>query len=141
MWWLYFDAIAESGSRAIANANNAARQARRTYTYIHILLVAGVILSAVADEFVLAHAGAPAGGAAIAILGGAALFCLGIALFKWSITHVMPTSPWLAIGALAAMMPFAARLPQLSLLLAANGVLIALAGWDAHARRHCPPAG
>ncbi len=140
MWWLYFDATAESGSRAIAKAHNAGAQARRTYTYIHILLVAGVILTAVADEFVLAHPGAMADGAAVAILGGAALFALGIALFKWSITHVMPTSPWVAIGVLAAMGPFASHVPQLALLAAANAVLIALAIWDARSRRRCPAA-
>ena len=81
-----------------------------TYTYLHLFLVAGVILAAVGDEFVLAHASDIAGGKTLAaVLGGAGLFLLGIALFKWSITGRMPVSPYLAIIALLLMIPLHGR--------------------------------
>ena len=55
MWWIYFSIGAERGSRLIATAADPGRLARLAYTYIHLLIVAGIIVAAVADEFVLAH--------------------------------------------------------------------------------------
>lgn len=145
MWWLYFDATAEAGAAVIAHARDPGRLARLSYTYLHLFLVAGVILSAVGDEFVLAHAGDIASGKTlVAVLGGAALFLLGIALFKWSITGRMPVSPYVAIIALLLMIPLQGRVPQLVVMLATVVVLVSLAGWDAweaKVRRRCPPAG
>jgi len=118
---------------------------RLGYPYLHLFLVAGVILSAVGDEFVLAHAGDIASGKTlVAVLGGAALFLLGIALFKWSITGRMPVSPYVAIFALLLMIPLQGRVPQLAVMLATVVVLVSLAGWDAweaKVRRRCPPVG
>ena len=56
MWWLYFDTTAEVGTKRIAASHDPGRIARLAYTYIHLLLVAGIIVCAVADEFVLGHA-------------------------------------------------------------------------------------
>ena len=55
MWWLHFDTSAEAGSETISRSSDPGRLARLSYTYIHLFIVAGVIVSAVADEFVLAH--------------------------------------------------------------------------------------
>lgn len=143
MWWLYFDATAEAGAEVIAHARDPGRLARLTYTYLHLFLVAGVILTAVGDEFVLAHASDIAGGKTLAaVLGGAGLFLLGIALFKWSITGRMPVSPYLAIIALLLMIPLQGRVSQLAVLLASGAVLVSLAIWDAWKatlRRRCSP--
>jgi len=140
MWWLYFDATAETGSAVIAQARDAGRRARLTYTYLHLFLVAGVILGAVADEFVLAHAGEIVGLKTMtAVVGSAVLFLLGIALFKWSITGVMPVSPFLAIMAVLLLSLSLGRIPQLAVMAATTAILLALAGWEGHARRRCPP--
>src|SRR4029434_8964532 len=55
MWWIYFDTGAERGSRRIAQSDDPGRQGRLAYTYLHLLVIAGVIVSAVADELVLVH--------------------------------------------------------------------------------------
>ena len=58
MWWLYFHKGAEAGSELISNSREPGRLARLAYTYLHLPIVAGIILSAVADDVVLQH---PAG--------------------------------------------------------------------------------
>src|SRR5262245_59058299 len=55
MWWIYFNIGAERGSEQIAHSDDPGRLGRLAYTYIHLLLVAGIIVSAAADELVLAH--------------------------------------------------------------------------------------
>lgn len=83
MWWLYFAIGAEQGHHSIKHSKQAGRQARVAYTYMHILIVAGIIVCAVADELVLAHPDHADNPAMVAILGGPALYLLGTALFKW----------------------------------------------------------
>ena len=83
MWWLYFAIGAEQGHHSIKHSEQAGRQARVAYTYMHILIVAGIIVCAVADELVLAHPDHADNPALVAILGGPALYLLGTALFKW----------------------------------------------------------
>ncbi|MFK9667745.1 low temperature requirement protein A, partial [Escherichia coli] len=82
----YFDTIAERGAHTMSHSADPGRLARLAYTYIHVVLVAGIIIGAVADEFVLAHPVChPHAGAALAVLGSAGLYLLGNLLFKWAI--------------------------------------------------------
>jgi low temperature requirement protein LtrA len=83
MWWLYFDHGLEQGHHRIVHSETPGRHARNNYTYLHIPIVAGVIVGAVGDELVLSHPhhGSPA--AMAAIIGGPLLFLCGMALFKW----------------------------------------------------------
>ena len=55
MWWLYFNYAAAIAQRRLELAENRTLLARDAYTYLHVVIVAGVIVSAVGDELVLAH--------------------------------------------------------------------------------------
>ena len=55
MWWIYFHRGAEAGSELIAKSTESGRLARSAYTYLHLPIVAGIVLTAVADEVVLTH--------------------------------------------------------------------------------------
>ena len=59
MWWIYFHKGAEAGSEQISRSSEPGRLARLAYTYLHMPIVAGIIVSAVADELVLKHPGRP----------------------------------------------------------------------------------
>ncbi len=83
MWWIYFHAGAEHGSRRIATSDDPGRTARIAYTYLHIPLVAGIIVSAAGNELMLLHPEAAHAAEAAVVLGGPALFLLGVASFKW----------------------------------------------------------
>lgn len=83
MWWIYFDLGAERGSRAIRHAADPGRTARLAYTYLHLPIVAGIVVSAVGDELSLSHPHAPVElPALIVLIGGPMLYLLGNALFK-----------------------------------------------------------
>jgi low temperature requirement protein LtrA len=55
LWWLYFNLVAAIAERRLARAENRTLLARDAYTYLHVLIVAGILLSAVGDELVIAH--------------------------------------------------------------------------------------
>ena len=78
LWWVYFDRTAELGSERIAHSEDAGAIARLAYTYIHIPIVAGIIITAVGDEVVLAHPTERLDGAELAaVVGGPALYLIG----------------------------------------------------------------
>ena len=83
MWWLYFNYVARVAERRLELAPDRTRLARDGYTYMHVLLVAGVILAAVGDELVIAHPTdvLPAEELA-AVAGGPALYLFAHVLFR-----------------------------------------------------------
>jgi len=142
MWWIYFNIGAERGSEVIAHSDDPGRLGRLAYTYIHLPLVAGIIVSAASDELVLAH---PDGHmdfkTAAAVLGGPALFLLGNLLFKR--THIRRTglSHMVGLGLLAALVPLAPFAPPLGFAAAATLVLVIVAVWETCSfGRHPRPA-
>ena len=74
MWWIYFDTGAERGQHRLLQAGDPGRTARSAYTYVHIVIVAGIIVCAVADEIVLMHPAHGSDDAFMAILGGPACY-------------------------------------------------------------------
>ena len=92
MWWIYFDTGAERAAHRITHSSDPGRQARSAYTYVHIVIVAGIIVCAVADELVLTHPDHGSTGGLLAILGGPACYLLGAAWFKW-LTNDRRTPP------------------------------------------------
>ncbi len=67
-WLLYFSHGAEHGARFIQASRNTGIIARLTYTYLHMVLVAGIVLVAVGDELVLAHPDDPIDGTTLVIV-------------------------------------------------------------------------
>jgi low temperature requirement protein LtrA len=83
LWWLYFDYVARIAERRLATAQNRTQLARDGYTYLHVVMVAGVIVSAVGDELVIAHPLDRLSAAElVAVAGGPALYLVGHALFR-----------------------------------------------------------
>lgn len=131
MWWIYFAANADAASEEISKAMDPGVIARLAYTYVHILLVAGIIVSAVADEWVLAH---PMGHTdlktALAVLGGPALFLLGSLAFKLSIWKRWAVSRLVGLLLLAVLAVVALKVEPLTLSWLATGVLLLVAVWE-----------
>lgn len=135
MWWIYFDIGAKRGADTISASENAGLMARNAYTYLHIPIVAGVVLTAVGDEMLIKH---PVGhtdmAMLIAMVGGPALFLLGNQAFKWSTSGVRfpPLSHFVGLFLLAIIAIAASFLhwQPLAVGLAATGALICTAIWE-----------
>jgi len=142
MWWIYFDSGAERASHRIEHSDDPGRQARLAYTYLHLLIIAGVIVCAVADELVLAHPDHFEGdgrAAIAAMIGGPMLYLLGVALFKWVCNDRRgpPLSHCAGVVLLAALWPVALAhlLSPLALGTATTLVLVIVATWETVALR------
>ena len=103
MWWLYFDIGAERAARQLAQDKDPGRMARLAYTYFHIPIVAGIIVTAASDEMAVAHPGGHAGpGEIAALLGGPALYLFGNMIFKRTNAPYFPLSHMVGLGLLGA---------------------------------------
>jgi low temperature requirement protein LtrA len=131
MWWIYFNIGAERGSRLIASTADPGRLARLAYTYVHLPIVAGIIVGAVADELVLAHpAGHSSPGMIATLLGGPALYLAGNILFKRATAERLPLSHLGGLVLLALIAPLATLASPLATAVAATLVLIVVAAWE-----------
>ncbi len=132
MWWLYFDRGAAQGTRHITSSGDPGRMARAGYTYLHLPIVAGILVAAVADEVVLHH---PLGqGSTLyetaVILGGPALFLAGCAAFKAIPLGWWPLSHRAGLGLLGLLTPAAMVLPPVGLAGATVAVMVLVAAWE-----------
>jgi low temperature requirement protein LtrA len=142
MWWIYFDIGAERVSHTIARSDDPGRLARVAYTYIHLLIVAGIIVGAVADELVLAHPdGHLEAGTAAALLGGPALYLIGNTLFKWTTAGRVPLSHLAGLILLAGLVPGTVVLSPLLLGVAVMLILVLVAVWERLSLRRGQEAG
>jgi low temperature requirement protein LtrA len=136
MWMVYFNIGAKLGNKRITGAVVTGNLARSAYTFLHIPIVAGVVVTAVADELVLAH---PVDHAepstALAIVSGPALFLLGNAAFKWTIDANTPISHFAALGSLAILATLGSIQSPLLLAAEATAILMATALWEWLAHR------
>jgi low temperature requirement protein LtrA len=130
MWWTYFDVGAIVSARRLASATVGRVQnalARDSYSYIHFLMVAGIILVALGLKKTLGHVDDPLDTVpAFALLGGVALYLLGLVAFRFR--HVKTTN-WrrLALALiLVALLPAATELPALAILAIVAALLWAL---------------
>ena len=131
MWWIYFHRGAEAGSEQISRSSEPGRLARLAYTYLHMPIVAGIILSAVADELVLTH---PAEHSdlktVLSAIGGPMLFLVGTILFKHTFRGFLQLSHGVGIVALAILAWFASSLSPLMLSLLTSAIMIVVAVWE-----------
>jgi low temperature requirement protein LtrA len=131
MWWIYFHKGAEAGSEQISRSNEPGRLARLAYTYLHMPIVAGIILTAVADEIVLKH---PLGHSdlktVLSAIGGPLLFLLGTILFKHTFRGFLQLSHGAGIIALGILAWFAGDMSPLTLSVATSVLLVVVAVWE-----------
>jgi low temperature requirement protein LtrA len=131
MWAVYFNIGAERGSRHIARSDDPGRLARNAYTYLHMPIIAGIIVAAVGDDIVLHDPSAIVTPAkAAVILGGPALYLIGNALFKRQSAPYVPLSHQIGVLMLALLMPLALAMTTLTLATAVTAVLIVVAAWE-----------
>ncbi len=139
MWWIYFDASGRRRHRTHRRFGRPRPHRALAYTYLHVAIVAGIIVCAVADEFVLRIRTAMSTRRPLAVLGGSALYLVANAAFKWTISRQFARSHAVGVAVLAALAAAVPVATPLALAAAATLVLLAIAAWDAHRRRGWTP--
>ncbi len=111
LWWLYFGQVAGRVLEAIRAATAEARGqiGRDIYTYLHLPIVAGIVLVAVGDELVIAHpTDALHDSGALVALGAPALFLAGLMACAARIGQAQSAPRAVVVIALLAAVPLAA---------------------------------
>jgi low temperature requirement protein LtrA len=80
LWWLYFNSVAGLQARRLERAGDRTAVARDVYTYLHVVMIAGVIVTAVGDELVIAHPSDDLTGAEVAAVVAGPVIYLGAQL-------------------------------------------------------------
>ncbi len=130
MWWIYFDTSSERGTHAITHSDDPGRIGAY-FHYIHVTLIAGVIVAAVADELVIHH---PAHHVdlptALVLIGGPLIYLIGNALYKRIVYGWIPPSHIAGAVLLVLLFPAAFMTDRLMVGGLTSAVLIVVAVWQ-----------
>jgi len=131
LWWLYFDWVAFFAQARLAEATGAERAAlaRDLYSYLHLPMVAGIVLFALGLKTTLAHVdGSLRTIPALGLCGGVALYLLAHVVLRLRIGGGLGRGRPVATILLLGLFPLArevSALAALGLVAAACAALIA----------------
>jgi low temperature requirement protein LtrA len=128
LWWLYFGVVAEHSRRQLAEAEDPGRLARDAYSYLHLPIVAGIILVAIGDDLMIANPDGTLAAAGVAVtVAGPAVYLLGEALVRLRMIHAFSAERLLTIFALVVLALAGRSLSALELSCGIAVILAALA--------------
>jgi low temperature requirement protein LtrA len=134
LWWAYFDVVAIVAQRKLTEASGAARNrmARDSYSYLHLPMIAGIVLFAVALKKTLRHDGDPLGTIpAVSLCGGLALYLIAHLAFRLRNVGTLNRQRSVAALVLLALLPVALEVPALVSLAAVTVVWTVLITYEA----------
>jgi low temperature requirement protein LtrA len=130
MWWLYFGTSSKDATAAITHSDDPGRIGAY-FHYVHAILIAGVIASAVGNDLVLAHPHAHPGAAQIAVLlAGPAIYLLGSAIYKRIVYGALPVSHLAGVLMLLALAPLALVADMLVMGWLTTAVVLVVSFWE-----------
>ncbi|HYY77392.1 MAG TPA: low temperature requirement protein A [Gaiellaceae bacterium] len=144
LWWAYFDVYAVMAQRQLGATSGAARVrlARDYYSYLHLPMIAGIVLFALGLKKTIEHVHHPlASIPAVALCGGLSLYFLTHLALRIRIVHFVRRTTtdrpgWIGPGRLVtgigmlALLPAALELSALTALAAVTGLCCALIAYD-----------
>jgi low temperature requirement protein LtrA len=133
LWWAYFDVFAVMAQRQLSERSGVARAtlARDYYSYLHLPLIAGIVLFALGAKKTLEDVGEPlATVPAVALYGGLALYFLTHVAFRYRLARSFGRGRPVAAIALMALTPAALDLPALAALALVAAVCCSLIVYD-----------
>jgi low temperature requirement protein LtrA len=133
LWWAYFDYVALAAERRLirAQGHERATLARDSYSYLHLPMVAGIVLVALGVKKTLAHVGDPLEAIpAVALCGGVALYLLGHNAFRLREVGSVSVPRVVVTVLCCALIPVAVWIPSLITLAILAGLLCALAAFE-----------
>jgi low temperature requirement protein LtrA len=133
LWWQYFDVVAVVAERKLHEATGAARaaQARDSYSYLHLPMVAGIILFAFGIKKILGDTGEPLKSVpAVALCGGLALYYLAHVALRLRNVHTLAKRRLVTAAALIALIPLAIEIDALAALGIATAITTTLVVYE-----------
>jgi low temperature requirement protein LtrA len=133
-WWLYFDVVALVAARRLERAAVGREQnemARDSYSYLHFVMVAGIILVALGLKKTLAHVSDPLDVVpAFALLGGLALYLLGHVAFRYRHIRSLNVQRTVLAALLLALLPVATHVPAIATVIGVTTLMWLLIGYE-----------
>ncbi|MFL5900167.1 MAG: low temperature requirement protein A [Solirubrobacterales bacterium] len=134
MWWVYFDIVAIVAGRRLAEAEVGKvrnEMARDSYSYVHLAMVAGIVLVAFGLKTTIGHFDAHMHTVpAFALLGGLAVYLLGHVAFRYRHIHTINRQRLLLAIVLLILVPVATEVPALVALATANVLIWAMIAYE-----------
>jgi low temperature requirement protein LtrA len=144
LWWAYFDVYAVLALRQLSQTSGAtrARLARDCYSYLHLPMIAGIVLFALGLKKTIEQVDEPlATIPAVTLCGGLSLYFLTHAALRVRLVHFIrgrttERPAWIGPGRVAAgvgmlvILPAALEVPALAALGLVTGVCCGLIAWD-----------
>jgi low temperature requirement protein LtrA len=132
-WLAYFDFFSTGVERLLMDRRGEQRVAlaRDAYTYLHLPMVAGIVLFAYGMRTTLAHVHAemrviPA----LALCGGSALYLLAYVALRWRVSHSLSRGRTIASLAFLVLWPVALAVPALVTVALVAAVWVSLHGYE-----------
>jgi low temperature requirement protein LtrA len=90
LWWTYFDRFAATAEARLRDHDDPVLAAADGYSYLHLVIVAGIIVFAVGMKVAIHDLGEPLSDAArLALCGGVAIYLLGNVAFRLRMVGVV----------------------------------------------------
>jgi low temperature requirement protein LtrA len=126
MWWTYFEGFAEAAAERLRHHRDPVLAAADAYSYLHLVIVAGIITFAVGVKVLTRDSVTAAlpGPARLALCGGVALYLVGTSAFSLRLLGSLPHGQLIVAVALMALYAVGGSLPAW---VVAGGVTLLLA--------------
>jgi low temperature requirement protein LtrA len=134
LWWAYFDVVAIVAERHLREATGEAqlRMARDSYSYLHLPMVAGIVLFAVGAKKTLGDFGDALDTVpAVALCGGVALYLVAHILFRLRNVRTLNRQRLVVSLLLLGLIPVALGIPALATLATVAALLVCLIAYEA----------
>src|SRR3954452_19382819 len=131
LWWTYFDRFAAIAEERLRVHDDPVLAAADGYSYLHLLIVAGVIVFAVGVKLAVHDAREPLQAAArLALCGGVAAYLCGHAAFLLRMTGAVSVARLVAAGALLVVFAAGGGLPAWAMAGTVAAVLAGLCAYE-----------
>jgi low temperature requirement protein LtrA len=137
LWWAYFDVVALAGERLLrtARGEERARIARDAYSYLHLPMIAGIVLGALGFKKVLEYVSDTSHHTLdeplalvplVAMYAGIAVYLFAHVAFRYRNWHHVSVLRTVAGVVVLGLIPVASRIPALAALGLLAAVMVAL---------------
>jgi len=132
MWWTYFDRFSGVAEARLRDHDDVVLAAADSYSYLHLLIVAGIIVFAVGMKATIRDVGGTLSeGARLALCGGLALYLVGNAAFRLRMAGELGYASLAGAGGLAAVFALGASASAVWITGLSTAVLVAVCMLDA----------